>query len=66
MHEAVFEPFVGSEVSRSRSTGGYGLGLSMARSVLRSHGGDVSLANGELKGLKVTIRLPCRRVEDPS
>jgi signal transduction histidine kinase len=58
-HEAVFQPFVRSEPSRSRSTGGHGLGLTMARSVVRSHGGEVSLANREAGGLKVTVRLPC-------
>jgi signal transduction histidine kinase len=63
LHEMVFEPFVRCETSRSRSTGGHGLGLSMARSVLRSHGGEVSIANGEPRGLKVVVQLPHRPTE---
>jgi signal transduction histidine kinase len=45
--ERVFAPFVRLESSRNRATGGVGLGLSIARSIARSHGGDVILANRE-------------------
>ncbi len=55
--ESVFEPFVRLEQSRSRQTGGMGLGLSIARQVVRNHGGDVSLENLE-SGLKVVVSLP--------
>lgn len=55
--ERVFAPFVRLENSRNRATGGVGLGLSIARSIARSHGGDVVLANRG-GGLRVTIRLP--------
>jgi signal transduction histidine kinase len=55
--EAVFEPFVRLDPSRNRSTGGTGLGLSIARSVMRSHGGDVTLANQDVGGLEVTLSL---------
>lgn len=55
--EAVFEPFVRLDPARNRSTGGTGLGLSIARSVLRSHGGDVTLANRAGGGLTVILRL---------
>ncbi|CAN7258823.1 ATP-binding protein [Bosea sp. LjRoot9] len=55
--ERVFAPFVRLEASRSRETGGTGLGLAIARTIVRSHGGDVLLANRE-RGLRVTIRLP--------
>ncbi|MEQ9641119.1 MAG: ATP-binding protein [Alphaproteobacteria bacterium] len=56
--ERVFEPFVRLEESRSRDTGGVGLGLSIARTVARAHGGDVKLANRDDGGLRVTLRLP--------
>jgi signal transduction histidine kinase len=55
--DIVFEPFVRLDPARSRSTGGTGLGLSIARSVLRSHGGDVTLANKPGGGLVVSLRL---------
>ena len=43
--EAVFEPFFRLEGSRSRESGGFGLGLSIARNIARWHGGDVTLRN---------------------
>ena len=43
--ERVFDPFVRLEGSRSRETGGAGLGLAIARSIFRAHGGDVRLEN---------------------
>jgi signal transduction histidine kinase len=54
--ERVFAPFVRLESSRNRDTGGAGLGLAIARSIVRAHGGDITLANA--KGLRVAIRLP--------
>lgn len=54
--ERVFAPFVRLENSRNRETGGVGLGLAIARSIVRGHGGDITLANGG--GLHATIRLP--------
>ena len=56
--EAVFEPFVRLEESRSRETGGAGLGLAIARSIARGHGGDVTLENRPEGGLRATLRLP--------
>ena len=58
--EAVFEPFVRGEASRSRATGGVGLGLASARSIARAQGGDVTLANRPEGGLLATLRLPLR------
>lgn len=55
--ERVFDPFVRLEASRNRSTGGVGLGLSIARSILRSHGGDMQLSSGS-PGLCVCLHLP--------
>ncbi len=56
--ERVFEPFVRLEVSRSNETGGIGLGLAIARSIVRAHGGDIRLANRRAGGLAVTVALP--------
>lgn len=56
--ERAFKPFVRLEGSRSRETGGTGLGLSIARTIVRSHGGDVILADRAGGGLNATIQLP--------
>ena len=55
--ERAFEPFYRTEPSRNRDSGGIGLGLSVARSVARAHGGDVVLQPGE-PGLVAVVRLP--------
>ncbi len=54
----VFSPFVRLEVSRSRHTGGSGLGLGIARHIARAHGGDITLANHPVGGLLATLTLP--------
>ncbi len=56
--ESVFRPFRRLETSRNRETGGAGLGLTIARSVARSHGGDVRLVNRPGGGLTAEIVLP--------
>jgi len=56
--DRVFDPFYRLEASRSRETGGTGLGLTVARSTVRAHGGDVELANRDGGGLSVTVTLP--------
>jgi len=56
----VFEPFVRLEESRSRETGGMGLGMAIARTILRAHGGDVEIANRAEGGLRVALRLPLK------
>jgi len=56
--EKVFEPFRRLETSRNRETGGTGLGLPIARNILRAMGGDVTLANRQPKGLVATVTLP--------
>lgn len=56
--EDVFEPFVRLEASRSRETGGVGLGLSIARSIARAHGGELTLANRSEGGLIARMTLP--------
>ena len=56
--ERVFEPFYRREPSRSRQTGGIGLGLAVVRSVARGHGGDVVLENRANGGLTARVQLP--------
>ena len=57
-YEDVFRPFFRLDQSRNAATGGVGLGLSIARDVARSHGGEVTLAPSPLGGLRVTVRIP--------
>ncbi|MBE0532239.1 MAG: HAMP domain-containing protein [Rhodospirillales bacterium] len=59
---AVFRPFYRLERSRNRETGGVGLGLAIARSIARAHGGDVTLVNRPEGGLRATVRLPALSV----
>ena len=56
--EAVFQPFRRLEASRNRETGGTGLGLPIARNILRAHGGDVVLRNRPGGGLVALATLP--------
>jgi hypothetical protein len=56
--DRVFEPFHRLEQSRNRETGGVGLGLPIARNMLRAHGGDVVLKNRPEGGLKAIVTLP--------
>jgi len=55
--ERVFDPFVRLEDSRNRETGGAGLGLSIARSILRNHGGEIELLDGP-PAFRVRLHLP--------
>ncbi len=56
--ESVFDPFFRLETSRSRDTGGTGLGLTIARNIADNHGGSLTLANLPEGGLEATVRLP--------
>lgn len=61
---AMFEPFERAEQSRSKSTGGSGLGLTLARAIARDHGGDVTLQNRPEGGLRASLILPDLRAAD--
>ncbi len=56
--ERVFQPFVRLEASRNRETGGVGLGLTIARNILRAHGGDAVIAPRAGGGTRATATLP--------
>ncbi len=57
-YESVFLPFYRAESSRSRLTGGTGLGLAVAKDIIQAHGGDISLDKGPTGGLRVIVKLP--------
>jgi len=56
--DKVFDPFYRVEPSRNPMTGGIGLGLSIAQSVIHAHGGELTLTNRQEGGLSVIVRLP--------
>jgi signal transduction histidine kinase len=56
--ERAFLPFHRLEESRNRETGGVGLGLPIARNILRAQGSDVVLTNRAEGGLRATVTLP--------
>jgi signal transduction histidine kinase len=56
--ETVFDPFFRMETSRSRDTGGTGLGLTIARNIAENHRATLVLRNHPEGGLEVTLRLP--------
>lgn len=56
--DRVLLPFVRLESSRNNKTGGFGLGLTIARAVIDGHGGTLELGEGPTGGLRVTVSLP--------
>jgi two-component system osmolarity sensor histidine kinase EnvZ len=56
--EEVFKPFVRLDDARNQDEGGTGLGLAIARDIARSHGGDITLGESPLGGLRATVRVP--------
>jgi len=54
----LFEPFFRAEDSRARNSGGYGLGLAIARQVVQLHGGSIAASHATSGGLLITVRLP--------
>lgn len=66
--DRIFEPFTRLDPSRSRDSGGCGLGLAIVDSIARKHQGKVEVINGELSGacFKVTLPLLKEYVKDQS
>ena len=54
----VFERFFRADKARSRDTGGYGLGLAIAKVIAQSHRGSISLTDNHPKGTKITVTFP--------
>ena len=58
MREEVSKPFLRLDDARNQDEGGTGLGLAIARDIARSHGGDITLGDAPLGGLRATVRIP--------
>ncbi len=58
MRDEVFKPFFRLDEARNLDASGTGLGLAIARDIARSHGGNVTLSDSPLGGLRATIRVP--------
>ncbi|MDX2266183.1 MAG: ATP-binding protein [Hyphomicrobiales bacterium] len=58
LRETVFAPFFRGEDHRNTDIGGAGLGLTIARTAISAHGGEITLQNGAAGGLEVTVTLP--------
>jgi two-component system, OmpR family, osmolarity sensor histidine kinase EnvZ len=58
LREDVFKPFLRLDDARNQDKGGTGLGLAIARDIVRSHGGDITLGDSPLGGLRATVRVP--------
>lgn len=56
--DAVFKPFYRLDAARNIEDSGTGLGLPIARDIARAHGGDISLSQSPLGGLRATVRIP--------
>jgi two-component system osmolarity sensor histidine kinase EnvZ len=58
MREDVFKPFYRLDEARNLDASGTGLGLAIVRDIARSHGGNVTLADSPLGGLRAIVRVP--------
>ena len=57
-YEDVFKPFFTLDPSRNKLKGESGLGMTIARDIIRSHGGDIKLGRSSMSGLKIILSLP--------
>lgn len=63
--ERIFKPFFRGDPSRTRATGGVGLGLALARRVVEAHGGTIEVDSKPDEGSRFRVRLPLLRVPEP-
>ncbi len=61
--ERLFDPLFRREASRSRRTGGAGLGLAICQKIVEAHGGTIVAMPSPLGGLCIRIDIPCRALE---
>jgi signal transduction histidine kinase len=54
----LFEPFFRVDRSRSKKTGGYGLGLSISKRIIEAHGGTIAVENNATRGASIIVTLP--------
>lgn len=57
--ENVFRPFYRLDLARNLDSGSVGLGMTIARDVIRGHGGTMVLDDSDLGGLRIIIKIPC-------
>ncbi len=62
--EEVFRPFHSLNKARNQDVKSSGLGLAIARDIIRGHGGDIALGESVLGGLRAVIRIPLQPAED--
>ncbi len=62
--EKIFEPFYRTDESRTRTTGGYGLGLALTKAIIEAHGGTINAESRVGDGTTITIWLPSEPMED--
>jgi two-component system sensor histidine kinase CiaH len=55
---SIFEPFFRVDRSRSKKTGGYGLGLSLSKRIVEAHGGTIAAENNPTRGASFVVTLP--------
>lgn len=58
MRDEVFKPFRRLDDARNQDEGGTGLGLAIARDIARTHGGDITLGDSPIGGLRASVRIP--------
>lgn len=64
--DRIFEPFYRVDKSRTKETGGYGLGLSLCREIMLAHGGDIRVESEKGKGTTVMLQFPLKGPVQPS
>lgn len=57
-HQRIFEPFYRVDPSRQRATGGFGLGLNLAKKIMQAHDGTITLSNNQGQGSIFTLQFP--------
>jgi signal transduction histidine kinase len=62
----LFEPFYRVDRSRSRDTGGYGLGLSLCKRIMEAHGGGIAIVSREGEGTEVSLTFPRHAIPQES
>ncbi|HIM43577.1 MAG TPA: ATP-binding protein, partial [Deltaproteobacteria bacterium] len=56
--DLIFEPFYRTDKSRNNKTGGYGLGLSLCKTIIEAHGGTIDVQSNTGKGAMFSLHLP--------